>query len=113
MPHDDRLWYFKRIEHADNVADQMKERELLNGLGTVRLTVASHIRGDGVETRVGECNKLMPPRVPRLREPMTHNHKRAGPCLSDVHIDAVRRDSAMTDVHLSLLHRLCSSSIDH
>ena len=31
---------------------------------------------------------------------MTHNHKRAGLCLGDVHFDAVRCNSAMTDVHL-------------
>src|SRR5262249_45592790 len=104
MSHDDTWRTWARPTQANTTADQRKERDLLNSLGTVRLTVPAHTGGDGGEPRLGECNELVPPRVPRLREPMTHNHKRAGPCLGDMHFDAVRCDSAMTDVHLSLLH---------
>jgi len=40
--------------------DCLRECRLLNGLETVRLTASSRIRGDGVETRLGECNELVP-----------------------------------------------------
>src|SRR5262249_42160542 len=105
MSHDDTLRHLECLKQANNIADRMKERERRNTLGTVRLPEPPPPRGVGGKPRLGECNELVPPRVPRLREPMTHNHKRAGPCLGDMHFDAVRCDSAMTDVHLSLLHR--------
>src|SRR5262249_61384958 len=54
MSHDDTLRHLECLKQANNIADQMKERELLNSLGTVRLTVTAHIRGDGVETRLGD-----------------------------------------------------------
>ena len=42
------------IEHADHVADQMKQRVLVDGFGAVGLAVAAHVRRDGMKAGRGQ-----------------------------------------------------------
>ncbi len=51
---DDRLFGAQRVDQAHHVADQMKERVLVDRLGAVGLAIATHVGGHGVKPGLGE-----------------------------------------------------------
>jgi hypothetical protein len=79
----------ERIQQANNVARQMKQGVLFNGVGPVGLAVAAHIGCDGVKASFRERLQLMAPGIPRFGEPMTQDDERTGATLGDMHANAV------------------------
>src|ERR1700729_124865 len=47
---DDGLGRAERVEHANHVADEMKQRVLIDVLGLACLAVAAHVGGDGADS---------------------------------------------------------------
>ncbi len=80
------------IEQADHVADEMKQRVLVDRLGPVGLAIAAHVGRDGMVAGLGQRLQLMPPRVPGFGKAVAQHDQRAGALLGDVHLDAVGRD---------------------
>ena len=66
--------------------------------GRIGASVAALIRRNRVIARGCERGKLMPPRVPRLREAVAENHQRPFAGLGDMHVDTVRLYDAVADV---------------
>ena len=87
----------KGIQQSNDITDQMKQRELVDRLRAVCLTIATHVRRDGMETCLGQRLDLMPPRVPGLRESVTQDHQRPGALFGHVHANAVRFDHPVAD----------------
>jgi hypothetical protein len=77
------------VEHAYEVADQMKDRVLIDRLRPVALAVTAHIGRDDVESRRGERSDLMAPRIPAFRKAMAQHDQRPGTLLGDIDADAV------------------------
>ena len=53
----------------------MQEGVLVNGVGTVALTIATHIRRHRMEASFGQRWKLVAPGIPALREAVTEDDK--------------------------------------
>ena len=98
MAGNDGSLFAERVQQADDVADHVQLRVLVDRLGAVGLAVAALVRGDSVEAGIGERGDLVPPRVPALREAVAHHDERAAAGLGDVHVDAVRLDGAVLDL---------------
>ena len=103
MPGDDRLFFTERVEEADDIAGQMKQRVLVDRLRPVGLAIAAHIGRHRVEPGRRQRGQLMPPGVPALGKTVAHDDERAFTLLGDVHANAVRLDIPMSD--LARCHR--------
>jgi len=97
MTGDHRGFGANRVEKADHIPHQMQDCVLLDGLRTVGLPIASHIRGYDMEAGGGEGRDLVPPGIPGFREAMTQDHQRTGSGFSQMHPDAVRLDHPVGD----------------
>jgi hypothetical protein len=105
VPGNHRLIGTQRIKEAHHIADEMKQRVLVDSLRPVGLAVAAHIGRNGVESGRRQGGKLMPPRVPGLRKSVTQNNERPLALLGDMQMNAARFDHAMCHTahgHLSL-----------
>jgi hypothetical protein len=51
------------IQQSDDITDQMKQRELVDRLWAICLTVTTHVGRDGMETSRGNRLDLMSPGV--------------------------------------------------
>src|ERR1700712_3930081 len=80
---------------ADDVTDDVRDRVSRDVLWLTRSTVAPHIQGHRAITCACQGSQLMPPRVPRLGEAVTHHDERACTLLDVVNLDAVRGDFAV------------------
>ena len=100
MARDHRSGSVERVEQADDVADEVQLRVLVDRLGRIGLAVAALVGRDDVEARIAECVELVPPRVPALGEAVAQHDERAvsGPRLRDVHSDPVGVDEAVRDL---------------
>lgn len=56
--------FAERIEHPDDVTDQVKQRICLDGFRPIGLTIPTLVGRDRAKARVGESSQLMAPRVP-------------------------------------------------
>ena len=92
----------QRVEHADDVADQLALRVRLDRRGRFGLAVAALVGRDRAEARFGNRLHLMPPRVPHLGKAVAKHHRKALAGLRHVHLDAVSPDEAVLD----LTHRV-------
>ena len=90
----------ERVEQADDVADEMQLRVLVDRLGRIGLAVAALVGRDDVVARIAERVELVSPRVPALGEAVTqHDDRSVGrPRLGDVHSDPVGVDEAVRDI---------------
>ena len=95
MADDDGGRGLERIEQADEVADQMKDRVLIDRLGCVALAVTAHVGGHGVEARRGEGANLMAPGIPGFGKAVAEQHQRSLALLGDVEADAVALDRSL------------------
>ncbi len=86
---------FECIEQADEVADQMKDRVLIDRLGCVALAVTAHVGGNGAEARRGEGANLMAPGIPGLGKAVAEQHQRPFALFGDVEADAVALDHSL------------------
>src|SRR5262245_24446690 len=101
MAGDHRRLFPECIHEADHVADQMKERVLIDLVGAVAFAVAAHVRCDDVKSGVTERRQLVAPRVPALGETVTENDERTRTLLGDSQANPVRLDHPV----LNLAHR--------
>ena len=106
---DDRGVDAARVEQADDVADEMELRVLVDARGHVGGAVAALVGREHVVAGVTQCLQLVTPRVPALGESVAEHDGGpvVGPGVGDVHADAVGVDVPVAD-HLSL-HGQCSA----
>ena len=95
---DDGLRRAERVEHADHVADEMKQRVLVDVLGLARLAIAAHVGRDGAITGLGKRLQLMAPRIPGFRKAVAEEHDRSASGLSEMDRNPVCLDGAMGDL---------------
>ena len=98
MTGDHGLLLAERGDQADDVADQVQLRVLVDGLGRSRLPVAALVGGDRVVAGLGQRRELVAPRVPGLGEAVAEHDEGTLAGLGDVHLDAVGLDGAVLDV---------------
>src|SRR5207244_11187371 len=79
----------------DEIADEMKDRVLIDRLGAIALAVAAHVRRDRMKTGRSQRIKLVAPGVPALRKAVAEQHERALAELGDVQADAVGLDHTL------------------
>ncbi len=95
---DDRLRRAERVEHADHVADEMKQRVLIDVLGLACLAIAAHIGRDRAIAGIGERLQLMAPRIPGFRKAVAEEHDGSASGLGEMDRDPVCLDGAMGDL---------------
>jgi hypothetical protein len=83
------------VEQADEVADQMEDRVLIDRLRPVALAIAAHIGRDRMKTRRGERRNLMTPGIPGFGKAVAHQHQRPLTLLDDIEADAVGLDQSL------------------
>ena len=81
--------FAERIEHADHVADEVKQRIALDFGRLIRQAVAAHVGRNGMKPRRRQCVQLVAPGIPGLWESMTEQHERAAALLGDMNADAI------------------------
>jgi hypothetical protein len=96
MPDDDGGVDAQRINDADHVADKMHQRVLVDILRTVGLTVAAHVRSNGMEPSICQCVQLVTPRVPRLGKPVAEEYERALALFGEMDANPVRRNEPVS-----------------
>ncbi len=87
--------FTERIEHADHVSDEVKQRVALDFGGPIRQAVAAHIGRNGVKSRRRQRAQLMAPRIPGFRKSMTEQHQRAAALLGDMNANAIGFDGSV------------------
>jgi len=93
VPGDHRSLLTERVEQAHHVADKVKERVLLDGLGTIGLSVAAHVGRDRMEAGPCQRAQLVPPRVPAFGKPVAKKDQRTYALFGKVHPNSVRLDA--------------------
>ena len=86
---------YERVEQSDEVTDEMEDGVLIDRLGPVALAVTAHVRGNGMEARLSQCNDLVTPGVPAFRKAVAQQNKRALALLNDIQADAVGLDDPL------------------
>ena len=100
---DHALADLERVEHPDDIGDQVPHRECFDRLGTVGLSVAALVGSDRAKARGRERANLMAPRVPHLGKAVAHHDREAAPRLVQMHPDAVGVDELVLELaHLGL-----------
>jgi hypothetical protein len=74
------------------------------------ITSTTHVRRNRMEACLGKRLQLVPPRVPRLREPVTQHDQWASTRFRQVHANAVGLNEAMPDL-VDGAHLACSESL--
>src|SRR5215470_19474598 len=74
-------------EQPYQIADQVKDRVLIDRLGPVALAVAAHVRGNDVEARLSQRVDLAAPGVRDFREAVAEQNKRALTLFDDIRRD--------------------------
>ena len=95
---DDRLRRAQRVEHADHVADEMKQRVLIDGFRLACLAIAAHVGRDGAIAGLGERLQLMAPRIPGFRKAVAEEHDGSASRFGEMDRDPVCLDGAMGDL---------------
>ncbi len=100
MAGDDRGGGVEDIEEADDVADEMELRVLIDRLGGIGLPVAALVGRNDVVARVGQRADLVAPRVPALRKAVAQHDERpvCRTGFGDVHVDPVGVDETVRDL---------------
>src|SRR5712671_3272470 len=99
MAGDDRLRSSETIEQPYHVTDEMEQRVLINRLGAVGPTIATHVWGHCPEPGLGKSGELMTPRVPGLGKPMAEQDERPFALLCHMHVYSVGVDEAVMNGH--------------
>ena len=102
----DRVFLSERVEHPDEVADEMEDRVGVDPLRRLGPAVPAHVRRDGVVAGRGERDELVAPRVPALGEAVAEEDERAFARFREVHRKAADVELAVADdgvVHAGLL----------
>ncbi len=81
MTNNYRLLLLQCIDEADDVADQVQLRVLVDLCRPVRLPIAALVSSDGVVARLRQGGQLVPPRIPRLGKAMQQQDQRSLPGL--------------------------------
>ena len=87
------------VEEADDIADQMEQRVVLDRLRHRGLTVAALVGRDGVIAGLRQRDQLMAPRIPGLGEAVAEDDQRPLARLGHVHAQAVGLDESVGDLH--------------
>jgi hypothetical protein len=112
MPDDDGGRRTQGIENADQVADKMQDRVLVDRLRRIALAVAAHIGGDDTEAGGRERVDLVPPGEPGFGKTVRQQHQRPLALLGDVDADPVAFDDALRCLaHLSISLRNCRKCV--
>ena len=88
----------ERVEHANHVADQVKQRVLIDLGGLACLAIAAHVGRDSAIACLGERLQLKAPRIPGLRKTVAEEHERPASRLSEMDGNPVCLDCAMGDL---------------
>lgn len=80
------------VEQTSDVTAEVEDVVCLYFRRGVGAAVAPHVGRHGPVAGRRQGPQLMPPRVPRLGEPMDHQHQRPLPLLGDPHTDTVDAD---------------------
>src|SRR5207237_10928931 len=86
---DERGFGLKRVEQADEVADQVEDRVLIERLRPVARAVAAHVGRYGMKTGCCERTYLVAPGIPGFRKAVAEQHQRPFALLGNVEMDAV------------------------
>ena len=76
---DDAFVDAERVEHPDDVGDDLPLGVSLDGLGAIGFAIAALVGRDGAKSCVGERANLMTPGIPEFREAMAHHHGKTLP----------------------------------
>jgi hypothetical protein len=94
---DDSLLGTESIKQTDHVADQVKQRVLIDFRRAVGLAVAAHIGSYRVKPGRRQGRELMTPGIPALGETVAQHDERSLALLRQMHMDAVCFDGSMPD----------------
>lgn len=106
MPDDDGVLRLEGVEHADEIADHVEDRVLIDRFGPVTLPIAAHVGCDRVVAGRRQRLELVAPGVPAFRKAVAEQHHRPLALLGDVEADAVRLDPPLR----RLAHVIASGS---
>ena len=95
---DDGLTGAERVKHANHVADEVKQRVLIDLVRLACLAIAAHVGRDGAIARLGERLQLMAPRMPGLRKPVAEEHDGSASGLGEMDGNPVCLDCAMGEL---------------
>jgi hypothetical protein len=95
---DHRLRRAERVKHADHVADEMKQRVLIDGFRLAGLAIAAHIGRHRAITGTSERLQLMAPRIPGFRKAVAEEHDGSASRFGEMDRDPVCLDGAMGDL---------------
>ena len=98
MADDNGLRGAERVEHADHVADQVKQRVLIDLVRLACPAIAAHVGRDGAIACPGERVQLMAPRIPGLRKTVAEEHEGPASRLCEMDGNPVCLDCAMGDL---------------
>jgi hypothetical protein len=98
VPGDDRLLLAERVDKAENIADQVQQRVLVDRLGTVGPAITAHVGRHGVKSSRRQGGELMAPGVPALGKAVTQHDQRTLALLRQVHMNSVCLDGSMPDL---------------
>jgi hypothetical protein len=87
-----------RVEHPDQVGDDLALGVSLGRLRTAGLAVAALVGRDRTQSGARERVHLMTPRVPQFRKSVAHHDRIAFTAFSDMHPDPIGIDEAMLEL---------------
>ena len=87
----------ERVDDADHVADEMKERVFLDLLRPIRLAIAAHVRRDRMVAGFRKRLQLPSPGIPGFGKAVAEDDERAFARLGEMDADFVCLDRPMCD----------------
>ena len=97
MADDHALVNLERVEHPNDVLNQLAHLVSLDRLRTIGFAVAALVGRDRTKAGLGERAELMAPRVPELGKAVAKKHRKALAGLDHVHPDAIGFDEFMNE----------------
>ena len=95
---DDGLRRAQRVEHANHVADELKQRVLIDLVGLAGLAIAAHVGRDGAIAGLSQRLQLMAPRIPGFRKTVAEEDEGSASRLSEMDRNPVCLDRAMGEL---------------